>query len=212
MIIVKDSSANKCGVICSSYEVVASLMISQQEFLEIKPVYVQEVLERLRHVAWLEARLLFEERKRRPTTPLVDLSILLSREIRRVNDALTADYARVSERHGDLIRQYIIEHIPPSLLKKAGDRVWTVLPASYRQEIVCASLASRIIYQEGFDYFRDTPDTHLVDLTLAYFLRDRRNRDLVEEVRQSGLNHAEEIANLLRIGGTRAGLHMALTI
>lgn len=209
VIIVKDSSANKCGVICSSYEIMASLMISQEEFIEIKQEYIHEVLERLRHVAGLEARLLFEERKRRPTTPLVDLSILLSREIRRVNDALTADYARVAEQHGDLVEQYILEHIPPSLLKKAGDRVWNVLPASYRQEIVCASLASRIIYQEGFDYFRDTPDTHLVDLTLAYFLRDRRNRELVEEARKSGMPHAEEIANLLRIGGTRAGLHIA---
>ncbi len=209
VIIVKDSSANKCGVICSSYEIMASLMISQEEFLEIKPQYVQEVLQRLREVAGLEARLLFEERKRRPTTPLVDLSILLSREIRRVNDALTADYERVSENHRDLIEQCISEHIPPSLLAKAGERVWTVLPKSYRQEIVCATLASRIIYREGFDYFRDTPDSHLVDLTLAYFLRDRHNRELVEEIKASGLRHAAEIAELLRIGGTRAGLHVA---
>lgn len=209
VLIVKDSSANKCGVICSSYEIMASLMISQAEFLEIKPRYVQEVLQRLREVAGLEARLLFEERKRRPTTPLVDLSILLSREIRRVNDALSADYLRVAEQHPDLVRACVLEHIPPSLQAKAGDRIWSVLPKSYRQEIVCAFLASHIIYREGFDYFRDTPDSHLVDLTLAYFLRDRRNRELVEEVKRSGMRHADEVAELLRIGGTRAGLHMA---
>lgn len=209
--IVKDSSANKCGVICSSFEIMASLMITEEEFLEIKPQYVIEVLDRLRAVAGLEANLLFAERRRRPTTPLVDLSILLSKEIRRVNDAITADFERVAELHPDLVRECILAHIPPSLAAKAGDRIWNVLPRSYRREIVCARLASRIIYQEGVDYFRDTPDSHLVDLTLAYFLRERRNELLIDEIESSELPDAAEIAHILRVGGTRAGLRQSGT-
>ena len=34
--IVKDSSANKCGVICSSYEILASMALSTEEFLALK--------------------------------------------------------------------------------------------------------------------------------------------------------------------------------
>jgi glutamate dehydrogenase len=45
VVIVKDSTANKCGVICSSYEIIASLVLSQQEFLAIKEVYVNQVIE-----------------------------------------------------------------------------------------------------------------------------------------------------------------------
>jgi glutamate dehydrogenase len=35
--IVKDSSANKCGVICSSMEIAASMLLDEKEFLELKP-------------------------------------------------------------------------------------------------------------------------------------------------------------------------------
>ena len=48
VVIVKDSSANKCGVICSSYEIAGCMLLSTEEFIEVKPVFVQQVLERLR--------------------------------------------------------------------------------------------------------------------------------------------------------------------
>jgi glutamate dehydrogenase len=36
--IVKDSSANKCGVICSSFEIMSSMLLSDQEFKQVKTV------------------------------------------------------------------------------------------------------------------------------------------------------------------------------
>merc|ERR1719201_447901 len=59
--IVKDSSANKCGVITSSYEICASMLLSEEEFLAIKTELVEDVLARLRELAKLEAELLFRE-------------------------------------------------------------------------------------------------------------------------------------------------------
>lgn len=53
VLIVKDSTANKCGVICSSYEIGASMVLSEDEFLKIKPAFVEQVLEKLR---WPAAR------------------------------------------------------------------------------------------------------------------------------------------------------------
>ena len=73
-----------------------------------------------------------------------------------------------------------------------------------RQQLVCASLASRIIYREGLDYFRDTPDRHLADLVLAYLLRDQRNHDLVHEVETSKLPDAREIRKVFRECGRLA--------
>ena len=61
VVIVKDSSANKCGVITSSYEVCAAMMLSQEEFFVNKDVIVGEVLIKLRELAKLEAELLFRE-------------------------------------------------------------------------------------------------------------------------------------------------------
>ena len=61
VLIIKDSSANKTGVICSSYEIIASLTISEREFLEIKATYVSQVIDILRIKADNEAKLLFRE-------------------------------------------------------------------------------------------------------------------------------------------------------
>ena len=59
--IVKDSSANKCGVICSSFEIMSSMLLSEEEFSEVKEELVADVLVRLRELARLEAELLFRE-------------------------------------------------------------------------------------------------------------------------------------------------------
>ena len=68
--IIKDSSANKCGVICSSMEIRASMCVSDDEFVAIKGDYVEEVLGMLRDMAQLEAKLLFAEARRDPSSPL----------------------------------------------------------------------------------------------------------------------------------------------
>lgn len=60
-VIVKDSSANKCGVICSSFEIMASMLLSSSEFLGIKEEFVTQVLDRLRTLARREAQLMFRE-------------------------------------------------------------------------------------------------------------------------------------------------------
>lgn len=36
VVFVKDSSANKCGVICSSFEIVSSMLMSSDEFTNSK--------------------------------------------------------------------------------------------------------------------------------------------------------------------------------
>ena len=60
VLVVKDSSANKCGVVCSSYEILAAHLLSRSAFEAQKAVIVAEVLERLRALASLEADLLFK--------------------------------------------------------------------------------------------------------------------------------------------------------
>lgn len=36
VVFVKDSSANKCGVICSSFEIISSMLMTTDEFMESK--------------------------------------------------------------------------------------------------------------------------------------------------------------------------------
>jgi glutamate dehydrogenase len=206
VVIIKDSSANKCGVICSSYEVIACLLLSDAEFLGIKRPFVAQVLDRLRSVARLEAELLFDARRHRPLTPHFEISILLSREINRVAGAIASRYEALEAEHPELIKATVLGYLPPILVETAGDRVWSRLPAGYRAQLVCTSIAAGLVYGEGLDYYRDVPDAQLPELALAYVQRAQRTGELVREVERSGLASAPEIARLLRVGGTRAAL------
>ena len=66
MFIIKDSSANKCGVICSSYEICAAMLLDEEEFFNNKEVIVNQVVEKLRNLARMEAELLFNEYENYP--------------------------------------------------------------------------------------------------------------------------------------------------
>ena len=61
--IIKDSSANKTGVICSSFEVLCGLALGDEIFIENKLQLVQEILARLRECASNEAKLLLDTRR-----------------------------------------------------------------------------------------------------------------------------------------------------
>ncbi|HET6146978.1 MAG TPA: NAD-glutamate dehydrogenase domain-containing protein [Polyangia bacterium] len=206
VLIIKDSSANKCGVICSSYEVLAGLLLTDAELMAIKPAFVVQVIERLRRAARLEAELLMETHRRRPATPLYEVSIQLSQQINRLASALAAGYPRLAQEYPALVREAVLAHVPPALVEAAGERVFTQLPASYRAQLVCTTIAASIVYREGLDYFRDVPPDRLAALALDYVLADRANRELIAEVERSGLTSAPQIARLLEAGGTRAAL------
>merc|ERR1719310_2594767 len=92
VIIVKDSSANKCGVITSSYEICASMLLDEAEFLEIKDELVEDVLRRLRELARLEAELLFREYGNYPGA-LPEFSERISRAINRAKEAVSNELA-----------------------------------------------------------------------------------------------------------------------
>ena len=91
VVIMRDASANKCGVISSSYEILANLMMSDQEFLENKSQYVADVIEILNQLAEQEAELILRRhREAGETTSYTDISGQVSREI-------NANYARFFE-------------------------------------------------------------------------------------------------------------------
>lgn len=46
ILIIQDSSATKCGVVCSSYEILAGMLVDESRFLQLKNDYVAEVIDR----------------------------------------------------------------------------------------------------------------------------------------------------------------------
>lgn len=200
--IIKDSSANKCGVICSSFEVLASMLLTESEFLEHKPEFVGQVIDRLRSLARCEAQLLFREQKRRPDLCLPTLSVRLSQVMLRTAEAVAeASVDPLTDQEGGTL-EVLQAYLPPVLLRLAGSRLAQV-PRDYRQRIVACTLAGKIVYREGIAYLEDLPQPALRDLALTYLRGERIVRHLISEVRASNLVSSEQLAEILELGGAR---------
>jgi len=139
--IVKDASANKCGVITSSYEIISGLLLSEDEFRAVKPVLVKQVKEILKKRAvqeadWLYSR--FQETK----TPMTELTEKLSREINSNNVAITA-YLQAHPEY--VTEELLLSHLPDVFRKNYPGRCQR-LPEEYRIAIAAVELASRLVY------------------------------------------------------------------
>ena len=149
MVVIRDASANKCGVISSSYETIANLLLSEEEFLANKEEYVDNVISILKKRAEDEARLIFKRYKQSEGDVLyTEVSDGISLEI-------NGHYARLFDyfkEHIELCDQPlyqapILAHLPIILRKKKQfkNRIGT-LPDKYKAAILASEIASSMVY------------------------------------------------------------------
>ncbi|WP_428263124.1 NAD-glutamate dehydrogenase domain-containing protein [Haliangium sp.] len=206
VLIVKDSSANKCGVICSSFEILASMLLTPTEIVAHKPRFVAEVMERLRALARREARLLFREKRHDPGATLPALSVRLSRVILRAKVALERAIDDLADTDQALLDGLLAKHLPPVLIELAGERLRTNVPPRYWSSLAAATLATKVVYREGLDYLDKLGRDALAALVVGYLRQEQETAALVAEIAGSSLPHRDRIAELLELAGTRAGL------
>ncbi|MGN7611595.1 NAD-glutamate dehydrogenase domain-containing protein [Magnetococcales bacterium HHB-1] len=206
VLIVKDSSANKAGVICSSYEISASMLLSNERFQEIKETFVMEVLDRLRRLARQEAQLLFREYRYRPGRSLPELSEQISLVINQAAAAIEQSLENLRHDHQDLLLMIVKDHLPPTLVDEIGDQGITHLPLAYLNSTMASTLAARIIYQEGLDFLSEMSPESLAKLAINYLKQEQKTQQLIRSLKAIDLPEREEIITLLKKGGTRAGL------
>jgi glutamate dehydrogenase len=162
VLVMRDASANKCGVISSSYEIIANLLLSEEEFLRSKKRYVAGVLEILERRAADEAHLIL--RRREETGRLcTEISDALSGEI-------NANYARLFrffQARNDLclkepFRRAILSHLPALLREKRFRSRLARLPPKYRSAILAAEIGSSMVYRGDQEAeFEDMVRLHL---------------------------------------------------
>ncbi|MCH2135522.1 MAG: NAD-glutamate dehydrogenase [Phycisphaerales bacterium] len=198
VVIFKDSSANKCGVICSSYEIIASMLLSPEEFLQVKEQFVSEVLQKLRTLAALEAQQLARMLRQQPGLHLPAASIRLSRAVIRTADALESAMGNMTSKDRSTLEPVIQEHLPPVLLEVAGDRLTSGLPETYRNWLVAKALAAKIVYREGMEAVEAIDAGSVAALAIGFLHRERRRNELADAVASSSLEHRDEIVELLR--------------
>jgi glutamate dehydrogenase len=207
LIIVHGASANKTGVICSSYEILAGLMLSDEEFLEIKDRYVAEVLDILKERARDEARLLLKEyRASGGRRPLTSISLELSREINQLADViretLEADVGQLKE--DPEFFALAMGYCPPIVAERFADRFADRVPLAHQLALVSAYAAARMVYSEGLDWpGRIAEVREMSEVVRAYIREEKKLAAYVLSLRESGIAESEEIAQVLLSAGRR---------
>ncbi len=204
---VPGPSANKTGVICSSYEILAGLVLSDEEFLEIKDQYVVELLDILRDKARSEARILLREHKLSAgTLTLTDISYQLSRAINALSDTIAVVLAEdVDDLAADQdLCDLLLAYCPRVLAKRYGDRLIHQIPRPHQFALLAAYISSKILYNEGLGWI--DPLIKVLDVrqvVRAYLAQEKRVVKLAREVRDSGMEASEVVATILERSGRK---------
>lgn len=163
VLLMRDASANKCGVISSSYEIIANLLLTEEEFLANKPQYVKDVLSILKRRAEDEARLLVR-RHAAGTKPWTEISNDISVEInlgyKRLFEFFQTNPAIAQQ---PLFDKVILAHIPALLREdpRFNTRYKNLSP-KYRSAILAAEIGSSMVYQADHDAeFEDSIRRHV---------------------------------------------------
>ncbi len=153
VLIIKDSSANKGGVICSSLEVLAGLILSEEEFLNEKKQIMKEILEFIRQAAKNEATLLLQTHKE-TQTPLTDLSEQISHTINKYtyqiydfleNIDLTSDPKNP-------LMQAVFNYCLPLFKEKYASRILDNIPPVHKKAMISCYIAAKVVYKKGLSW------------------------------------------------------------
>jgi glutamate dehydrogenase len=161
VVLFKDSSTNKGGVISSSFEVLAGLALTDGEYEELMTVrsgstevpsfrarYVAEAIDAIRRKADQEFGLLWRTRAA-TGAPLSVLSETVSSKINEITIAIERSTLYDSEA---IRRNSLRMHAPPALVEKIGlEDLMARLPESYQRAILARSVASNFVYQYGLE-------------------------------------------------------------
>jgi len=209
VVIVKDSSANKGGVITSSYEICAAMMLTDKEFFENKEAIVEEVLAKLRNLAKMEATLLFREFENYGGS-LPHVSQVISNAINTATDALTVALESLSKEDREVLLPLFRSHLPPTLANMAFDRVHDKVPEQYIKNAVASCLASKMVYKEGTKFIEAQPKENLAKVALKYIEKEKEICALKEALSNVDMPESEKnmILELLEAGGARTAMNL----
>ncbi len=156
VLIIKDSSANKGGVICSSSEVLANLCLKEDEFLKEKSNLTKEILALVAQKAKQEASLLFTTHSKTKEF-LTDISEKISKEINNYMYAIldVLEKKPLSQDATDPLNQVLQDYCLPTLKEKYAERIFKEIPEIHKKAIIACHLSSQLIYQKGLSEEND---------------------------------------------------------
>ncbi|MEL7499380.1 MAG: NAD-glutamate dehydrogenase domain-containing protein [Planctomycetota bacterium] len=204
VMIVKDSSANKCGVICSSLEIISGMLVSSKDFQEIKSDYVDDVLKLLRSLASIEAISLFNESARQPEKTLPEISVELSQQIIRIADITIDSMPLWSNADQEKANQIILGFLPKSLVQLLDSASLNEIPGVYRNQLFAAIISSRIVYREGVRNLNEMKQAALSKLVQEQMTSELEVQKIIRDLELSSVEDRQRIISILDHAGARA--------
>jgi glutamate dehydrogenase len=183
------------------------MLLTEEEFYENKEEIVAEVLEKLRNLAEMEAKLLFREfGNYRGSLP--QASQVVSDTINQTTDALTAALDELSEEDMDGLMSLFKAHLPKTISDIAFDRVKERVPEQYIKNAIASCLASKLVYKEGTKFIQSQPEDRLAQIALEYLSKEKEIASLKLALEGADMPEAEKkrILDLLDAGGARTAL------
>lgn len=178
VVLMRDSSANKCGVISSSYEVIANLLLSENEFVRNKERYVKDVLAILSKRAADEASLIIRRHhESKGTLAYTEISEQISQNINSLYHRLFMFFcARQELCSQQPFKRAIMRHLPAIFQDEPRfrNRVDRLLP-KYLAAVLAAEIATSMVYSCN----RDTDFEEMVRRHLARIDRQPACQDTV---------------------------------
>lgn len=159
VIIIKDSSANKGGVICSSFEILAGLTLDDEQFLEYKEEIVKQILHRLQLCAKNEAQLLLRTHEGEKT-PLTELSDEVSKRINKFTDQMLEYLETITLPSDPLdpLMRCFLTYCPPFLREQHQERLIARVPENHKKAVIASHIAARLVYTRGLKWFPTVVD------------------------------------------------------
>ncbi len=154
VLIIKDSSANKGGVICSSLEVLSCLVLSEDEFEKEKDLLMKEILAYIREKAFNEVTLMLQTRDQTKKA-LTEISEWISEKINNYTYQIL-DYLEkqtLAEEESDPLNQCLIRYCP-AIFQSANyrKRLFTNIPPIQQKAMIACYIASKVIYTKGLSW------------------------------------------------------------
>lgn len=152
VIIIKDSSANKGGVVCSSFEVLSGLVLTDEEFLTHKTQIVEQILDFIDTIAKKETMLILKAHDLMHIS-YTHASDLISEKINHFTYQILDHLASVdlSLDKDDLLNRCLLEHCLP-VLRNHSERILRNIPDVHKKAIIASYIAANTIYKEGLSW------------------------------------------------------------
>lgn len=159
VLIIKDSSANKTGVICSSFEILSGLTLGDELFMKHKKALTEEILLRLHQAATNEAELLIDtyEKTGEPLTIISDrISQRINEFTYQILDHLDKNPLPNHVTH-PLLNAFF-NYCPPTLTDEYKERLIEQIPEHHKKAIIACHIGAQLVYRKGLSWFPSIVD------------------------------------------------------